>query len=115
VATASYTTVTITSKAHADVIYNVMLTQLSCTIALCVLYVLNSGHGSLWRVEALRGNAADGKRYADATQRALVGSEIGFRSEMVLLVTLITLMKYVVCAYSTCTASKDVLKAAAFG
>jgi hypothetical protein len=43
----------------------------------------NSGHGSLWRVEALRGNAADGKRYADATQRALVGSEIGFRSEMV--------------------------------
>jgi cellulose synthase/poly-beta-1,6-N-acetylglucosamine synthase-like glycosyltransferase len=44
--------------------------------------VSSSGHGSLWRVEALRGNDAEGKRYADPSNRALVGIDLGFRSEM---------------------------------
>eukprot|EP00612_Vaucheria_litorea_P005782 CAMPEP_0171461346 /NCGR_PEP_ID=MMETSP0945-20130129/5831_1 /TAXON_ID=109269 /ORGANISM="Vaucheria litorea, Strain CCMP2940" /LENGTH=671 /DNA_ID=CAMNT_0011987675 /DNA_START=409 /DNA_END=2424 /DNA_ORIENTATION=+ len=44
--------------------------------------VSSSGHGSLWRVEALKGIDAEGKRYANASERSQVGATIGFRSEM---------------------------------
>lgn len=42
-----------------------------------------SGHGSLWRVEALRGADVDGRRYADPTNYTKVGKHLGFRSQMV--------------------------------
>jgi hypothetical protein len=53
------------------------------TICTLITSLLCSGHGSLWRVEALRGADVNGKRYADPKDRKLVGKKLGFRSEMV--------------------------------
>jgi cellulose synthase/poly-beta-1,6-N-acetylglucosamine synthase-like glycosyltransferase len=44
--------------------------------------VSSSGHGSLWRIEALRGADVDGVRYSDPEDKALIGKSLGFRSEM---------------------------------
>ncbi|KAG5175559.1 cellulose synthase, family GT2 [Tribonema minus] len=44
----------------------------------------SSGHGSLWRVAALRGLDANGRCYADPSNLRLVGHKLGFRSEMLI-------------------------------
>jgi cellulose synthase/poly-beta-1,6-N-acetylglucosamine synthase-like glycosyltransferase len=46
--------------------------------------VSSSGQGSLWRVAALKGVDADGKQYAEPSQRGLIGHRLGFRSEMLI-------------------------------
>jgi cellulose synthase/poly-beta-1,6-N-acetylglucosamine synthase-like glycosyltransferase len=46
--------------------------------------VSSSGHGSVWRLESLRGASADGKRYCDPSLREKIGEELGFRSEMLI-------------------------------
>jgi cellulose synthase/poly-beta-1,6-N-acetylglucosamine synthase-like glycosyltransferase len=46
--------------------------------------VSSSGHGSVWRVESLRGVDASGRRYANADARENIGTTIGFRSEMLI-------------------------------
>lgn len=46
--------------------------------------VSSSGQGSLWRVAALKGVAADGKMYCKPTDRGQVGHNLGFRSEMLI-------------------------------
>ncbi|CAN0113427.1 unnamed protein product, partial [Phaeothamnion confervicola] len=46
--------------------------------------VSSSGQGSLWRVEALRGAAADGTRYANPADRSAVGDKLGFRAQMLI-------------------------------
>ncbi|KAG5191792.1 cellulose synthase, family GT2 [Tribonema minus] len=46
--------------------------------------VSSSGHGSLWRVEALRGADVDGRRYADPTVVDNIGKTLGFRSQMLI-------------------------------
>mmetsp|Transcript_1129 Transcript_1129/g.1733 ORF Transcript_1129/g.1733 Transcript_1129/m.1733 type:complete len:968 (+) Transcript_1129:131-3034(+) len=44
--------------------------------------VSSSGHGSLWRIEALKGYDVNGVKYADSEDKTLIGKSIGFRSEM---------------------------------
>ncbi len=46
--------------------------------------VSSSGQGSLWRVEALKGQRPDGKIVDDPTELSLVGKKLGFRSEMLI-------------------------------
>ncbi|CAB1103979.1 GT2 [Ectocarpus sp. CCAP 1310/34] len=46
--------------------------------------VSSSGQGSLWRVEALKGQRPDGKIVDDPTELDLVGKKLGFRSEMLI-------------------------------
>eukprot|EP00752_Nemacystus_decipiens_P009511 g8502.t1 len=46
--------------------------------------VSSSGQGSLWRVEALKGQRPDGKIVDDPNELSLVGKKLGFRSEMLI-------------------------------
>lgn len=46
--------------------------------------VSSSGQGSLWRVEALKGQQPDGKVVEDPKDLSLVGKKLGFRSEMLI-------------------------------
>lgn len=46
--------------------------------------VSSSGQGSLWRVEALKGQRPDGKIVDDPAELDLVGKKLGFRSEMLI-------------------------------
>lgn len=46
--------------------------------------VSSSGQGSLWRVEALKGQRPDGVIVDDPKDLSLVGKRLGFRSEMLI-------------------------------
>lgn len=46
--------------------------------------VSSSGQGSLWRLEALKGQRPDGTCTEDPKNLALVGKKLGFRSEMLI-------------------------------
>lgn len=46
--------------------------------------VSSSGQGSLWRLEALKGQQPDGNVVDDPKDLSLVGKRLGFRSEMLI-------------------------------
>lgn len=46
--------------------------------------VSSSGQGSLWRIEALKGQQPDGTVVVDPKNLNLVGKKLGFRSEMLI-------------------------------
>ncbi len=46
--------------------------------------VSSAGHGSVWRIEALRGKNAQGESYCTPNDRAEVGNLLGFRAQLLI-------------------------------